>query len=224
MADFHVPRPAGARHPAPQPAEAIAALAGQVDRLETRIDRYDVDGLRGDLRGLATTVAELAEGLAEAAVASDEPAPSWLWPLEPADPVEFESTLAQLVRWLRRVYLRYTDAALPECWLWHPDVVEELVWLRGSWAAAYHGSTASVQRAGDWHDRLRPGVVRRVRSAASSCSLREHLDPAPVPVVPVADAAPAIAAWWADPTGSGPVPTGEQIRTADAAHRSGGRR
>lgn len=220
MADPPVTSQPGGRTPSPHPAEAVAALARQVDRLEGRLDRYDLDGLRGDVRGLATTVAGLADGLAEAAAALDEPAPSWLWPLEEPDAAEAESVLAQLIRWIRRVHLRYPDAALPECWLWHPDVIEELVWLRGAWQAAYHGPMASAQRAGDWHDRLRPGVVRRVRACAGSCSLHEHLDPPVVPAVPAADAAPAVAAWWVDPDGPAPVPTGDQMLAADAALRT----
>ena len=126
--------------------------------------------------------------------------------------------LDQLMSWLGRVYLRYPDAGLPECWLWHPDVIEELLWLRGAWRSAYHGPMASAQRAADWHDRQRPGVVRRIRAAAGSCSLREHLDQPAPHVVPAADAAPAIAVWWAGPAAaSPPVPTGDQIRAADAA-------
>lgn len=224
MAESPVPSQPGGRTPPPQPADAVAALARQVDRLDARLDGYDVDGLRADFRALAATVARLAEGIADAEAGSDEPAPSWLWPAEPPDAAEVESTLAQLVRWLRRVHLRYADAALPECWLWHPDVVEELVWLRGAWQAAYHGPMASAQRAGDWHDRLRPGVVRRIKACAGSCSLREHLDPPALPVIPAADAVPALAAWWVDPAGPAPVPTGEQLLAADAALRTPTRR
>lgn len=224
MRDFPVPAQPDGRTAPPQLAAAVAALARQVDRLEARLDGYDIDGLRSDLRGLATTVADLANGLGETEAASDEPAPSWLWPVEPPDVAGAESTLAQLVRWIRRVHLRYADTALPECWLWHPDVIEELTWLRSTWQAAYHGPLASAQRAGDWHDRLRPGVVRRIRTAAGSCSLREHLEPPAAVVVPAADAVPVIAAWWVDPDGPAPAPTGEQLLAADAALRAPGRR
>ena len=77
------------------------------------------------------------------------------------------------------MFLRYPDgvAVLPECWLWHPDVVEELLWLMHAWRAAYEGRGASVQLAGDWHDRQRPGVVRRVRTAVGSCSPGTPPDP-----------------------------------------------
>lgn len=224
MADSPAMSQPGGRTGPPQTADAVAALARQIDRLEARLDGYNLDGLRGDVHGLATMVAGLANELAEAATRSDEPAPSWLWPLEAPDAVEAESVLAQLIRWISRVHLRYADAALPECWLWHPDVIEELVWLRGAWQAAYHGPMASAQRAGDWHDRLRPGVVRRVRACAGSCSLREHLDPPTDPAVPAADAAPAVAAWWVDPGGPAPVPTGDQMLAADAALRTPTRR
>lgn len=218
-----VPEPSrpGGRTPAPSPADAVAALARQVERLEAKVEglatvRRDLHGLAGTVAGLANELAELVE----APTASDEPAPSWLWPVEHTDGAEAAAILAQLIRWARRVHLRYVDAALPECWLWHPDVIEELTWLRASWHAAYHGPAASAQRAGDWHDRLRPGVVRRIRSAAGSCSLREHLGPAAAPTVPAAEAAPAIAAWWAAPSTAAPTPTGEQIQAADASHRS----
>lgn len=206
----------------PPLADSVIALAGQLERLQSKVDGYDIDGLRADVRGITTTVAGIADELARLAASSDDsdPAPSWLWPAEPMSPDDAASVLTQLVRWARRVYVRYSDGALPECWLWHPDVIEELTWLRAAWQAAYLGPMASAQRAGDWHDRQRPGVVRRVGTAAGACSLQEHFDPPAPAVVPVADAATAIAAWWADPATPMPAPTGEQIRAADAAHRA----
>lgn len=210
----------------PTAADAIAALARQVERLETKVGGLGVDRLEADVRGVVTTVAGLAEEVAQlvASSAGDEVPPSWLCPRELVGPEEAFAVLHQLMRWAARVYLRYGDAGLPECWLWHADVIEELAWLRSAWTGAYHGPMASAQRAGDWHDRLRPGVVRRVQASAGSCSLREHMAPPAVPLVPAAEAAPAIAGWWADPVGPAPVPTGEQILAADAAHRGGGRR
>lgn len=208
--------------PSPSLADSVIALARQLDRLQSTIEGYDIDRLRADIRGVTTTVAGIAEELARLATSSgdDDPAPSWLWPAEPMSPDVAISVLAQLVRWAGRVYVRFSDGALPECWLWHPDVIEELMWLRSGWQAAYLGPMASAQRAADWHDRQRPGVVRRVGTAAGACSLREHFEPPALPVVPVAEAAPAIAAWWADPATPMPAPTGEQIRAADAAHRA----
>jgi hypothetical protein len=218
------PSEPGGRTPPPAEPDAVAALARQVDRLQQALNAADVPALRRDVRVLAGTVAGVADQvaeLAEAGAGSERPAPSWLWPVEVGDPVlavsVAEQLLSGLVEWVQRVYLQFDDARLPECWLWHPAVVEELVWLWWSWRAAYRSQAATVQRAGDWHDRQRPGVARRIRAAAGSCSLREHLDPALAPAVPTADAAPAVAAWRAVPGRPAPVPTDEQIRAADAA-------
>ncbi len=219
------PSAAGGRTPLPAPADVVAALARQVDRLRETFTAADVPALREDVQALAVTVAGLAEQVAELAEdgggGRETPAPSWLWPVDPGDPVlagsVAEQLLAGLIEWAERVYVQFDDGRLPECWLWHPGVVEELVWLWRAWRAAYRGSAATVQRAADWHDRQRPGVAARITKAAGSCSLREHLDPAPVPVVPTVDAALAVAVWRAGPDQLAPVPTGEQIRAADAA-------
>ena len=87
-----------------------------------------------------------------------------------------EQVLGELCAWLHAIFLRYPDGAvaLPVCWLYHPDVIEELLWLMHAWCAAYQGKGASVQLAGDWHDRQRPGVVRRIKSGAGSCSIERH--------------------------------------------------
>lgn len=213
--------------PAPPAGDLFPALAGQLDRLRRAHEAADVPGLRGEVRGLVHTVAGLAEevaGLVAAGAGGEEPPPSWLWRSDPEGQrltaEEAAVLLRRLTIWAGRVYLRFPDAELPECWLWHPDVVEELVWLWTAWRSAYLGSAASVQRAGDWHDRQRPGVVRRIRSTAGSCSLREHVDQPRERPVPTAEATAAIAAWWADPSAPAPVPTSEQIRTADAIHHA----
>jgi len=131
------------------------------------------------------------------------------------------------VEWMRGIFLRYTDAArgLPDCWLWHPDIVEELLWLRAAWWAAYRTKAGSVSQAADWHDRHRPGVVRRIREAAGTCSLETHLPGTgqhPPPGVPLADAVDAIAAWWTlgrdQPP---PAPTPEQVARCSGPRRHG---
>jgi hypothetical protein len=205
--------------PPPSIVDSVAALARQVERLAAEV--ANVERLREDVHGLTLTVAGIADELAHADIPGEDAAPSWLWPAEPMRADDAASVLAQLVRWAGRVYLRYADGGLPECWLWHPEVIEELLWLHAAWQSAYLGATASAQRAADWHDRQRPGVVRRVRAVAGSCSLREHFEQPRTPGVPAADAAPAIAAWWAEPGREAPVPSSNQIRIADAAHRKG---
>ena len=233
------------RRPPQQPAEgegeyarveALAGLAREVDGLRRGLEA--VAGVPTRMDDLARTVAQLADAIA-AVPARPGPtvAPSWL--AAPADPQVIAGLLEELTSWLYAVFLRYPDgtAALPECWLWHPDVVEELLWLMQAWRAAYEGRGASVQLAGDWHDRQRPGVVRRVRQAAGSCSRENHQtragwhnQPGGATAVPSLDAAASIASWWAhgrDEPGPEPARRPDQGHDwlsgpglgADGAHR-----
>ena len=97
-----------------------------------------------ELARVADLVTDLSQIMNATATPADPP-PSWL--ALPADADAAATVLADLVGWLGQVYLRYSDAArgLPECWLWHPDVVEELVWLRHAWFDAYKSGDASVR-------------------------------------------------------------------------------
>jgi hypothetical protein len=202
----------------------------------------EIDGLRRDLGELLTLstrldeltvlVAQLADATATATAASGGGVVSWLD--LPTDPPETAmAVLTELIRWMEVVYLRYSDAAqsLPDCWLWHPDVVEELLWLMHAWLAAYRDDTAPVSLAADWHDRYRPGVVRRINATAGRCSLEAHQlrgtepDDSGPPVVPLAEAMAPIAEWWAtrrsDPA---PQPDPAQLATAAVRRRPGTRR
>lgn len=183
-------------------ADAVAALAGEVERLRRAVDplaqvAQRVDDLAGLVRRLADTVTALS------ARPGATPAPSWL--MLPVDEQIAADVLAEIAAWMQAVFLRYDDGltVLPECWCWHPDVIEELLWLMHAWCAAYQGKGASVALAGDWHDRQRPGVVRRIRQAAGSCSRENHITregwhrrPAGPPVVPGVEAIPLVAGWW----------------------------
>ena len=196
--------------------EALAGLAREVDGLRRSLEELVGTPTRVD--DLARTVAQLADAVA-ATPARPGPtvAPTWL--AAPTDSEALAALLEELCRWLHAIFLRYPDGAavLPECWLWHPDVVEELVWLMHAWRAAYEGRGASVQLAGDWHDRQRPGVVRRLRTAVGSCSRERHqtrpgwnsTPPGATPV-PGAEAATSIAWWWAAARGdAAPEPTSD---------------
>ncbi len=57
-------------------------------------------------------------------------------PIRRTTPTWADGTLGP---WVSGVYLRYSDAvnAFPDCWMWHPDVVEELLWLHRAWLSAY---------------------------------------------------------------------------------------
>lgn len=215
---------------------AVAGLAREVETLRRRLD--DLALLPRRVDELATTIVRLAENATTSrAKPATTVAPSWLdHPADPDRPVESsraardaEQLLTTLAAWIGGVYLRYTDARrLPDCWLWHPDIVEELLWLHAAWLAAYHPD-APLSAVGDWHDRQRPGVTRRIHAYAGLCSLEAHLPGAerhtPAPVAPTADAAPLIAGWWA--TGReqpAPAPSAEQLAAIQRHATSGGRR
>lgn len=177
----------------------VDSLAGRVDGV---VDRVAEVGAQ--VADLVRTVAQLSDAVtALSAKPRTEAAPTWM--LLPADPAAAGEVLDGLAGWMTAVYLRYSDAVvgLPECWCWHPDVVEELLWLMHAWISAYHGPRASVGLAGDWHDRHRPGVVRRVQARAGTCSRERHqwregwdMAPSGAPVVPAEPHLPVIAQWW----------------------------
>jgi hypothetical protein len=227
---------------------ALAGLAREVDAL-----RREVRGLAGvpeRVDELAALLARLADSVAALSARKAAPAaPSWL--LAPQDPATTGELLDGLAGWLGEVFLRYPDGVevLPECWCWHPDVVEELLWLMHAWSAAYQGVGASAGLAGDWHDRQRPGVVRRLKTSVGSCSCESHqtrpgwnTTPTAAAPVPGTDAAASIARWWAggrdeqppEPAHNGPgdqpwggtgsAVNGTPDRTGDpTGHRTGDR-
>ncbi|TCO33020.1 hypothetical protein EV652_10319 [Kribbella steppae] len=212
--------------------KAVAALARTVDQLSR-----DVQALKGGMQQtaakaevtrLAGVVTELGETVMQVTghsggqkTADVEPVRSWL--RLPEDEAAAETVLSELVPWLQTVYLRYGDAreTLPPCWLWHPDIVEELLWLMDAWTSAFYGPDASLRLVGDWHDRQRPGVMRRVGIYAGGCDLPTHRDHAgeTAAVVPLIDDLDGFVKWWAaDRDNNGPEPTREQIQ----AGRRGG--
>ena len=220
-----------------QPGPGVAGLAREVEALRRRLDQ--LQGLPHRVEQLADLLARQAETVAAADASPATPAsPSWLdLPAEPGRAAESsaaaraaEDLLATLAGWVGGVYLRYPDAAqtLPECWLWHPEVVEELLWLHTAWLAAHRPGAASTA-VGDWHDRQRPGVARRIRDYAGLCSLEQHQPGAdrhtPAPDAPFTEAVPAIASWWAtrrpDPA---PAPYAEQLAAARRRGTQRGRR
>ena len=189
----------------PDDASVLGAMAGvarEVDTLRRAVEPLlDLPARVDDLTRIAVDLTNAVSALT--ARRSAAACPSWL--LLPNDLDAANTTLDALTGWLAAVYLRYPDGVdhLPECWLWHPDVVEELLWLMHAWSAAYQGPQASVALVADWHDRQRPGVVRRTRQSAGSCSVENHQTragwsrrPSTGPDVPGAEYLPSIAAWW----------------------------
>jgi hypothetical protein len=218
----------GANGSAYASAASVAGLAREIDAL--RHDLTKLLTMPARLDELADLVAQLAEATAATCPIPATGVLSWLD--LPAEADTAQQILGGLVDWLARIYLRYPDAAagLPDCWAWHPDVIEELLWLWHAWLAAYHDTRAPVTAAADWHDRYRPGVVRRITTTAGRCSLenhqpRDHHTPPHAPGVPLTAAVNSIAVWWAtDRDNPGPIPTPEHLADAAAHHRPGSRR
>jgi hypothetical protein len=214
--------------------EAVTPLPDQVKRLHDEV---------APLPEQVTKLAKVVKTLVDQANPEEEGQRtrplSWLDLADHADadrdPAELaQEVLSDLAFWLVRVFLRYSDATLPECWWWHPDVVEELLCLMRSWLAAYVDSDATVARAADWHDRYRPGAVKRIKTATANCSLENHQDGGelhrPGPSIPSGAALASIATWWGTArTEAAPVPAAEVVadaRAAETARRraGGGRR
>lgn len=188
--------------------DAVAALGNTVASFEDLLTRLAAKP--GSSRGEASDSSDL------------QPVRSWLR-LPEHDEATVEAVLSELLPWMEATYLRYATAreTLPPCWLWHPEIVEELLWLMDAWTAAYEGEEASNKLVGDWHDRQRPGVTRRIGEYAPSCDVLAHRDGAEqrAVAVPLAADADPFVTWWA--TGrdaNGPAPTPEQIK----AGRRGG--
>lgn len=205
---------------------AVAGLAAEVEGVRRRLDK--VDDLPEQVRRLGELLDQLSATVEEfTSRAAPRAIPSWL--MAPADPAAVEAALGELAAWLEAVWLRYPDAAavLPECWAWHPEVIEELTWLMHAWLAAYQGPSACVALAGDWHDRQRPGVVRRLKEAyrADKCSLEQHTPPVEPATVPLPAAVSPLAAWWATRREQAPPePTAEQFAAVEPCRRTGGAR
>jgi hypothetical protein len=218
-------------------ARSVEALNRDVYTLKRGVDqaasKSTVKNLSGTVASLGNTVASFEDLLARLAAkpgggsgkadAASEVVPVRSWLRLPEDAAAVEAVLSELLPWMEATYLRYATAreSLPPCWLWHPEVVEELLWLMDAWSAAYEGPEASNKLVGDWHDRQRPGVTRRIGEYAPSCDVLAHRDAVGqrAVVVPLAADADPFVTWWAGTRDdNGPAPSAEQIK----AGRRGG--
>ena len=199
--------------------DAVVGLAREIEALRRAVTPLlPVSERVDELAGLLAQVTDVVASLSARPAAV--PAPSWL--MLPAEEFTARRLLGELTAWLHAVFLRYPDGAtsLPECWLYHPDVIEELLWLMHAWCAAYQGSAASVALAGEWHERARPGVVRRIGKSAGACSIEQHQtrpdwDQTPRGAVPVPgmESVEMISRWWAaDRDRPAPEPEARQDR------------
>ncbi len=131
---------------------AVAGLAREVEGLARGVEAMrkamQLTATAGEVQRLAKVVEELsqttANGLRGGGGEADPPE-SWLYFQGSAQAAG--TRLADLTSWLAGIYLRYPDGdeSLPECWLWHPEIVEELLWLMQAWLAAYVDDGACVR-------------------------------------------------------------------------------
>lgn len=218
--------PTPAQHPADaELTKTVHALSRAVERAFRKLDALDQQ-----VAALADRIAILVDqpshdAPAPASAVAEPGVRSWLL----ADgPDQADADLHDLMAWVWRVYLWFPDAWLSSCWLWHPEVIEELWWLRVAHADAFDPEVGSSMRVGDWHDRQRPGVARRVRSVLGKCELSRHapVNGRPVEVIPpgppaLARHASTVAMVWTAGAAldavraAGPAPTAEQLAEAD---------
>ncbi len=223
--------------PGPGPDLNVLALSRVLDRTGRRVARVEalLDELAADVITLAARdrgtpapagpphAADARTGAEPTAGPEDGPlVRSWLLG---TDPDQARADLSDLIGWLYRVYLRYDGAGLCSCWLWHPDVVEELWWLRQAHADAYDPEVGSWLRVADWHERHRPGVVKRLGPVVRRCELSLHAEGGELDRA--ADAAPLAVhtdqiatAWTTDPARPVPLPSRVQLDEADRVTRA----
>ena len=191
----------------------VGALTNRVGELGGRADTQDsrVGELGTLVQQLAADVTAYARAVqSPPPEADDEEDPSLTPWLLDEDPAHAEAELTDLAAWVDAIYLWYPDADLPSCWAWHPAAVTELQWLRHCHRSVHDGESASWRAVAEWHERLRPGVVKRLATTAG-CDLSRH-DGQPrraAPAVPVA----AVARTWALAQRT-PTPTPAQLDTA----------
>ena len=168
-------------------ARTIAALKDEIERRfnaqagdVAELRRESGQAARASTRALAL-ITDVAERLGdEQAEPEERVLPVNL--LMAADGNAVAEVLEELRAWLRAVYIRYEGSGdqpapvLSDCWAWHPGAVTELHTLYRVWLAAFEGPRASDQAVADWHDRYRPGTVRRVNASLADCRPEKHVD------------------------------------------------
>ena len=196
------------------PRPEMTALARDVDRVARGLDSFKQETVERVL-DLDTRVTRLADTFADAFNQTTVFPQSWLLV---DDPSKAREMLADLIAWLDAVYLRFPDAKLPACWMWHPTVIEELWILRCVHADALSGRGWQVKYE-TWLMTYRQKCLERISASVGTCDLEWHapggkkeLKPR---TAPLARHFEAVADAWTS-RGVPPEPTDEQVRDAEA--------
>ncbi len=209
-----------------------ADVAGLADELRNLA--HTVDGVAGivstELVPLTQTVADLSQQVAaitgdvarlaqEPATPNDDRHGALTWLGYEGDTETAERILTHLNHWITDIYCRYTDITdHPGCWIYHPDMVEELLWLYNAWLHAYSARARPDDR-GAWHDRQRLGVAHRITTSYARACRHDHHPQPPTP-----EAIRDVAQWWTTARHQPPPePTGQQLETSHTTSRSNGR-
>jgi hypothetical protein len=168
------------------------------------VSDVEVEALRGEVATLSGVVAELGGMVQDLAgdivrfVAQGDPSAVRSW-IAVDDPELGRLMLADLAEWLSSVWVRFPGPALPECWAYHPYVVEEL-WVVMNLHRACFRKGGTWQNLADWLKTYRPAAAERIQKEVGSCELTEHepgadLDPVDWASVPEADLS-EVADYW----------------------------
>jgi hypothetical protein len=201
-------------------SDALMMLAREVDRMRSEL--ADLGRLRHDVQALARGLADLARTTSGGNIpGGDTPAPDWLSVDDPGLAVVW---LSGVHAWTGRVWCRYPDVTLPDCWLWHPSVVAELLVGWQLWIeATYPGAECTA--LGVWHDRWRTGVNSRISKALSGCERTpgHHVNRSGVKFTYNVSYLDELASWWATANAAAVVDLDSAPGLTPATHPNGDR-
>jgi hypothetical protein len=193
----------GGRPPGRREAGDPAVFSRRLDTVEQRLEK-----MVANLDKVARAV-NVRNG-------TEPPEPLDGWFLQ-KDPDTALSRARELADWVEAVWLHYPKSDLPPCWAWHPAVVEELLVAFELWREAFI-TKPSWSSAGDWHEKTRPGVARRLAEAeVANCEIKRHQEGGDradrAPAAPLRSALDVIAQMWAVNRET-PYPTVQDVNEA----------
>lgn len=180
----------------------LGALRAQVDALRQAVDAGQTDrehlaGLPGVVERLRADVTALAElgdevdrlGEAVAELLDRGPAEDPPRPVDLAhvSPEQRETWLAELADWVRDTLFAgwpWTQARLRACWPQHPDLVNDVAWLRTAYRAAYDHPSGRAHHAADfrrWLDEAMATAEQTTRGCPLPGTPDAHTHTAPSP-------------------------------------------